>query len=59
MAAIAAAMTLVVPLAGLSDLLTILLQVVVMAMAYLGIALLFRVEELSYLVGTVRELLHR
>ena len=59
MAAVAAAMTLVVPLAGLPDLLTILLQVAVMAVAYLGIALLFRVEEFTYLRNTLKELLGR
>ena len=59
MAAVAAVMTLMVPLAGLPDLLTILLQAAVMAVAYLGIALLFKVEEFTYLMNTLKELLGR
>ena len=34
-------------------------QLVVMVVAYLGLAALLRVEELSYLVATMRELLGR
>ena len=55
-AAVAAGAAWTVSLLGLSDLATIALQAVVMALAYLGIAALLKVEELSYLLGTAREL---
>lgn len=42
---------------GLPDVATILLQALVMAAAYLGLAKLFRVEELSYLLSTAKEML--
>lgn len=48
-----------VGLLGLPDLATILLQLAVMAVAYLVLARLFRSEELGYLVGTVREMVVR
>ena len=56
LSALAAAAAQAVALLGLSDPLTVLLQVVVMAVVYLGAAALLRVEELSYLLGTAREL---
>ena len=39
---------------GLSDVLTIVVQTLVMAISYLGMAWLFRVEEFSYLLATLR-----
>lgn len=56
LSAVAAGAAWTVSLLDLSDLATIALQMVVMALAYLGIAALLRVEELSYLLGTAREL---
>lgn len=48
-----------VSLMGLSSASTIALQLVVMAVSYLGLAKLFRVEELGYLLSTARGLLSR
>lgn len=56
LSAVAAGAAWTVSLLGLSDLATILMQAAVMVVAYLGIAALLRVEELSYLLGTAREL---
>lgn len=42
---------------GLPDVATILLQTLVMASAYLGLAGAFRVEELGYLIKTAKEML--
>lgn len=46
-----------VSLAGLPDILTLLAQIPVMIVSYLGFAKLFHVEELDYLVATAKELL--
>lgn len=59
MALASAGITLLVTLVNLPDPLTILVQAVVMVVAYLGISLLFRVEELTYLLGTLRDLAGR
>ena len=56
LSAVASGAAWTVSLLGLSDPATIPLQIVVMALAYLGIAALLKVEELSYLLGTAREL---
>ena len=53
----AGALAWAVGLAALPDFATILLQVLVMAAAYLGLAKLFRVEELDYLFKTAKEML--
>lgn len=59
MAFVSAAISLVVPAAGLSDFPTILLQALVMAVAYLGMSLVFRVEEFTYLLSTAKDLTDR
>lgn len=57
LSAAAGALAWAVGLAGLPDVATILLQALVMAVVYLGLARLFRVEELGYLVKTAKEML--
>lgn len=57
LSAAAGALAWVVGFAGFPDIATILLQALVMAIAYLGLAKLFRVEELSYLLATAKEML--
>ena len=52
----AAAVASPVAVLGLPDIATILLQVVVMAVAYLLIARLLRVEELTYILNTLKEM---
>lgn len=52
----AAAVASPVAVLGLPDIATILLQVVVMAVAYLLIAMLLRVEELTYILNTLKEM---
>lgn len=52
----AAAVAWPVSLLGLSGFVTIVLQAVVMAAAYLGIAALLHVEELSYILTTLKEM---
>lgn len=52
----AAAVASPVAVIGLPDIATILLQVVVMAVAYLLIARLLRVEELTYILNTLKEM---
>ena len=54
---LAAGVSTLVRLTGLPDVPLILLQALVMTVAYLGISLLFRVEELDYLLNTVRGML--
>lgn len=54
LAAAAAAIALPISLAGLPDPVTVLLQMLVMAAAYLLLAKIFRIEELGYLLRTVR-----
>lgn len=53
---IAAAIAWPVSLLGLFGIATIVLQTIVMGLAYLGIAVLFHVEELSYIVTTLKEM---
>ena len=53
---VAAAVAWPVSLLGLSGFVTIVLQAVVMAAAYLGIAALLHVEELSYILTTLKEM---
>lgn len=53
---IAAAIAWPVSLLGLPGIATIVLQTIVMGLAYLGIAVLFHVEELSYIVTTLKEM---
>ena len=53
---IAAAIAWPVSLLGLLGIATIVLQTIVMGLAYLGIAVLFHVEELSYIVTTLKEM---
>lgn len=53
---IAAAIAWPVSLLGLLGIDTIVLQTIVMGLAYLGIAVLFHVEELSYIVTTLKEM---
>lgn len=57
LSAAAGALAWSVGLVGLPDVATILLEALVMAAAYLGLAKLFRVEELSYLLTTAKEML--
>lgn len=57
LSAVAGALAWAVGLAALPDFATILLQVLVMTAAYLGLAKLFRVEELDYLFKTAKEML--
>lgn len=57
LAAAGAALAWPVGLLGLPGIVTILLQAAVMAVAYLGLARLFKVEALSYLVATAGGLL--
>lgn len=57
LAAASAALAWPAGLLGLPAIATILLQAAVMAGAYLGLARAFKVEALSYLVATARELL--
>lgn len=57
LSAVAGVLAWAVGLAGFPDFATILLQVLVMVAAYLGLARLFRVEELGYLVKTAKEML--
>lgn len=45
-----------VSMLGLSDFMTIVLQSLVMAIGYLGLAKLFHVEELAYLLSTIKEI---
>ena len=53
---VAAAVAWPVSLLGLPGFVTIVLQAVVMAAAYLGIAALLHVEELSYILTTLKEM---
>ena len=46
-----------VRLIGMTDLVTVFLQIIVMAVSYLGFARLFRVEASSYLVSAIREII--
>ncbi|WP_161957880.1 lipopolysaccharide biosynthesis protein [Slackia equolifaciens] len=55
--AISSAPAAAVSLLGLPDVATVLLQAAVMAVSYLGLSRLFRVEALSYLLSTAKELL--
>lgn len=57
LSAAAGALAWSVGLVGLPDVATILLEALVMAAAYLGLAKLFQVEELSYLLTTAKEML--
>ncbi|MCH3957753.1 MAG: lipopolysaccharide biosynthesis protein [Olsenella sp.] len=59
LSAIAGAITYLLVGLGLPDLVTVLLQVIVMCSIYLLLAKLFHVEELGYLVKTVREILFK
>lgn len=52
----AAAVALPIGLVGLPSIALMVVQVLVMCLVYLGLARLFRVEELSYLLGTLKEL---
>lgn len=51
---VAAGASMMVSMTGLPDVPLVLLQAVVMMAAYLGLSLLIRVEELGYLVDTLR-----
>ncbi len=57
LAAVSGAAAYCVVLLGLPDIATIALQILVMAVLYLGLAKLFRVEELDYLLATAKEML--
>lgn len=56
LAAVSAAVAFPVGLLALPDLATVALQVAAMTAAYLGLSRLLRVEALSYLLGTAKEL---
>lgn len=55
LAAAAGAVAVPVALLGLSHILTVVVQVLVMCVVYLGLAALCRVEELRYLLSTLQE----
>lgn len=57
LAAVSGAAAYCVVFLGLPDIATIALQILVMAVLYLGLAKLFRVEELDYLLATAKEML--
>ncbi len=57
LAAVSGAAAYCVVFLGFPDIATIALQIVVMAVLYLGLAKLFRVEELDYLLATAKEVL--
>lgn len=59
LAIVAAAATAPVQLLALPDLALICVQTLVMAVVYLGLAYVLHVEELSYLLGTLREIMMR
>ncbi len=59
LALVSAVPTAAVGMLGLGDLLTIVLEILVMIVAYLGLAAIFKVEEFSYLMGTLRDLVGR
>ena len=57
LSAAAGALAWLAGLAGLSNFATVFLQALVMVVVYLGLARLFRVEELAYLTSTARQML--
>lgn len=56
LAAVSAAIAIPVGMLALPDIATILLQAAVMAVAYLGLSKLFKVEALDYLLATAKEI---
>lgn len=59
LAVISAAVALSVGLLALTDIATIVLQVVIFATVYLGLSKLFKVEAFDYLLSTVKEIVFR
>ena len=57
LSAVAGAAAMPIGLLGMPDIATVALQVVAMGVVYLAVARLFRVEELSYLLNTFREIM--